>query len=151
MKTILAKQIYARMKAKDISTIQIEREAGLKAHAVRNILRGHSTRPGVDIVQAIARILNCAIDDLLQGQNIFTEDKKAKNREDIETQPYHPGLLIEAIKLVDKLVAKRKQKLTNHQALTCIEETYLHSIQKGDGKVDKDFAEWFIELMIDAR
>jgi len=33
------------------------------------------------------------------------------------------------------------------QVLTCVEETYLHSLQKGPNKVDKDFAEWFMGLM----
>ena len=145
--TVLAKQISARMKAKNISTIELEREAGLKAHAVRNILRGHSKRPAVDIVQAIARVLDCTIEDLLQGYDIFTEDENEATKEEVLNQPYKPGLLMETVKLVDSKVTKGKHRLTNKQVLICIEEIYLHSLQKGTQKVDQDFAEWFMEMV----
>ena len=147
MRTIVAKQIHARMKARNISTIELEREASLKPHAVRNILRGHSKRPSVDIVHAVARILECTVDDLLQGMNIFTDDKKGKTREELLEQSYKSGLLAETMILIDAKVSKEKHKLTTHQVLTCIEETYIHSLQKGLNKVDKDFAEWFMGLI----
>jgi transcriptional regulator with XRE-family HTH domain len=148
MRTIVAKQIHARMKARNISTIEIERQAGLKPHAVRNILRGHSKRPSVDIVHAVARILECTVDDLLQGMNIFTDDKKGKTREEFLDQHYKSGLLAETVKLIDAMMSKEKHNITVHQVLTCVEETYLHSLQKGLSKVDKEFAEWFITLVV---
>lgn len=148
MRTIIAKQIHARMKARDISTIEIERQAGLKPHAVRNILRGHSKRPSVDIVHAVARVLGCTVDDLLQGMNIFTDDKKGQTRDELLIQPHKAGLLAETVRFVDTKVSKEKLNLTVHQVLTCIEETYLHSLQKGLSKVDKDFADWFMGVVI---
>lgn len=146
LRTIIAKQIHARMKAKNISTIEVEKQAGLKPHAVRNILRGHSKRPSVDIVHAVARVLACTVDDLLQGMNIFTDDKEGKTREELLDQPYKSGLLAETMKLIDAKVSKEKHKLTIHQVLTCVEETYLYSLQNGLNKVDKDFADWFMGL-----
>ena len=147
MTTILAQQISARMKAKNISTIEVERAGGLKAHAVRNILRGHSRRPAVDIVQAIARVLECTIEDLLQGHDIFTENENGITKEEALNAPYKPGLLIETGKFIDTKVSKGKHTLTNQQILTCIEEIYLHSLQKATQKVDQDFAEWFMEMV----
>ena len=111
------------------------------------VLSGHSKRPAIDIVQAVARILECTVDDLLQGMNIFTDDKSGKKREEILEPPYNAGLLSETVKLIDLKISKGKHKLTIHQALTCVEETYLHSLRKGLNKVDKDFAEWFIGLI----
>ncbi|MBX9804818.1 MAG: helix-turn-helix transcriptional regulator [Alphaproteobacteria bacterium] len=147
MRTIIAKQIHARMKAKNISTVEIERQAGLKPHAVRNILRGHSKRPSVDIVHAVAHVLDCTVDDLIQGMNIFTDDKMGKTIEELLDQSYKAGLLTETVKLIDAKVKKENHNLTIGQILTCVEETYLHSLQKGLNKVDKDFADWFMGLV----
>jgi transcriptional regulator with XRE-family HTH domain len=147
MRTIIAKQIHARMKARNISTIEIEKQATLKPHAVRNILRGHSKRPSVDIVHAVARVLECTVDDLLQGLNIFTDDKKEVTREELLDQPYKAGLLAETVKIIDAIMSKGKHNLTVQQVLICVEETYFHSQQKGLNKVDKDFADWFMGLM----
>jgi transcriptional regulator with XRE-family HTH domain len=147
MKTIIAKQIHARMKAKNISTIEIERQAGVKPHAVRNILRGNSKRPSVDIVYAVARVLNCTVDDLIQGMNIFTDDKKGETREELIAQTYKAGLLAETVKLIDAKVNQGKHNLTVHQVLTCVEETYLQSLQKGVQKVNHEFADWFLQLI----
>lgn len=147
MTTVLAKQISARMKAKNISTIEMEREAGLKAHAVRNILRGHSKRPAVDIVQAIARVLECTIEDLLQGQDIFKEDENEATRDELLTHPYKPGLLMETVKFVDAKAKQGMENLSIQQILTCVEEIYLHSLQKEAEKVDQEFGEWFMEIM----
>ncbi len=38
MSTPLAKQIFVRMKAKNLSIASLEREAGVSAHSVQNIL-----------------------------------------------------------------------------------------------------------------
>lgn len=64
MNTSVAKQISVRMKAKNLSILMLEREAGLKNHAVRNILRGKSKRPSADILQAIADVLGCTVKEL---------------------------------------------------------------------------------------
>jgi hypothetical protein len=87
------------------------------------------------------------VDDLLQGMNIFTDDKKGKTREELLDQSYKAGLLAETVKLLDGKMTKENHILTVQQLLTCVEETYLQSLQKGLNKVDKDFADWFIGLI----
>lgn len=147
MTTVLAKQIAARMKAKNISTITLEREAGLKAHMVRNILRGFSRRPRIDIVHSIARILECTVDDLLQGQDIFTDDETGETRKELLTHEYKPGLLMDTLKLIDSKVKQGKHHLTNQQLLTCIEEVFVYSLQKNSKGVDEDFVDWFMDMV----
>jgi transcriptional regulator with XRE-family HTH domain len=148
MTTILAQQISARMKAKNLSTITLERKAGLKQHAVRNILRGNSNRPAVDIVQGVAAVLGCTMEGLLQGQGMFKEDKKAPTRKKLLEHPYKAGLFMDTVKLIDGMVTKQKHPLTTEQILTCVEETFFHALQKGAKKVDQAFAEWFMGMVV---
>ncbi|NOT59104.1 MAG: carboxypeptidase regulatory-like domain-containing protein, partial [Acidobacteria bacterium] len=55
-------------------------------------------------------------------------------------QTYYPNTEKEAEgKLIDAKTTQGKHLLTNQQVLTCIEEIYLHSLQKDAEKVDQDF------------
>ena len=65
MSTPIAKQIFTRMRAKNLTFYELQKKAGLKPHAVQNILRGKSQKPSAELLQAIARELGCTIEDLL--------------------------------------------------------------------------------------
>jgi transcriptional regulator with XRE-family HTH domain len=149
MSTQLAKQISARMRAKSLSVTMLEREAGLKTHAVQNILRGKSKKPSAELLQAVADVLGCTVKELLESQDIFDEDEASKSKNEILESPYeYPTLLQETVKLVNEKLHNNANSISTQQALTCMEEIYLHSLQKDPSKVDQDFAEWFIELMV---
>lgn len=148
MMTPIAKQISTRMKAKDISVRILEKEAGLKSHAVQNILRGNSKKPSAEILQAVADVLRCTVKDLLNKQEIFQEDETSELTQGLINNTYdHPALLLETVQWINEREAHNK--LTVKQALTCVEEIYLHSLRRDPTKVDQAFAEWFFELIID--
>ena len=143
-------QIEARMKAKSMSIVELENRAGLKTHAVRNILRGKSKSPSAVNLQAIADALGCSVKDLLTTPEAL-EDSLPTSLEEVLQAKYSKydkhGLFPEVIKAVDSIIQKRNNTLTIDQFLTCVKEVYLHSLQKDPTKVDKDFAEWFLGLM----
>jgi transcriptional regulator with XRE-family HTH domain len=148
MSTALAQQLSTRMKAKNLSASTLEREAGLKTHAVLNILRGKSKKPSAEALQAIATILGCTVADLLSNQDIFFEEEEGRPKSDLLTTFYdHPILLEDTIKLVNKKILQNEFHLTVQQVLTCVEEIYIHSLQKNLSKADQDFADWFMDLM----
>jgi len=150
MSTPLAKQIEARLKAKNLSVQTLEREAGLKAHAVQNILRGKSKKPSAELLQSIAEVLGCTIKELLGSPDIFQEEGQARTKKEVLEASYaHPELLEKMIKMVNKKAQERKSSLTNQQILTCIQEVYLHSLQKEPPQIDQEFVDWFIELMFE--
>lgn len=150
MSAQIAKQISARMKAKDISLSTIERKAGLKTHTVQNILRGKSKKPSAEIVQAIADVLGCTVKDLLNKQETFQENETSESTKEILNSTYdYPELLLETMQWINNRMQQEENKFTVKQVLTCIEEIYLHSLQKDATKVDQKFAEWFIDLMTD--
>lgn len=149
MSTQVAKQISVRMKAKNLSILMLEREAGLKSHAVRNIVRGNSKRPSADVLQAIADVLGCTVKDLLQNQEIFQEEDISESKNERLNDAYeHSDLYMDTVKFVNETLKQKNKKVTVQQALTCFEEIYFHSCQKDSSKVDKQFAEWWIDLVI---
>lgn len=150
MSTAIAKQISVRMKAKNLSILTLEREAGLKTHAVRNILRGKSKRPAADILQAVADVLGCTVKDLLQNQEIFQEEDFSESKEErLNTVYAYPALYVETVKFVNEAIQQRNEPATVKQAQTCFEEIYFNSAQKDPSKVDKAFGEWWIDLVLD--
>lgn len=148
MNTSVAKQISVRMKAKNLSILMLEREAGLKNHAVRNILRGKSKRPSADILQAIADVLGCTVKELLENQDAFQDDLSDAQSERLNESFCYPELYFDTVKFVNNLLQQKKSKATFQQAITCFEEIYFHSAQKDSSKVDEKFAEWWVELVL---
>lgn len=149
MSTSLAKQISVRMKAKNLTILTLEREAGLKTHAVRNILRGKSKRPSADILQAVSDVLGCTVKDLLQNKELFQEEDVLETKNDLLNEPYaYPHLYAETVRFVNEKLKGRDEVVTSKQAFTCFEEIYFHSAQKNPSKVDEEFGEWWIDLVV---
>lgn len=148
MSTPLAKQIEARLKAKDLSVTMLERAAGLKTHAVQNILRGKSKKPSAELLQSIADVLGCTIKELLSSPDIFHEEELVKTKREVLEAPYQqPEILEKIVKMVNKKVLERRGDLTNQQVFTYIQEVYLHSLQKEPPHIDQEFVDWYIDLI----
>lgn len=105
MRTQVAQQISARMKAKNISIMTLEKMAGLKVHAVRNIIRGNSKHPSGEILQAVSDVLGCTVKDLLTKQEIFEESGSTDSKEDIMDTP------CDSLDLLQKTVQFVEEKL----------------------------------------
>lgn len=150
MITPLARQILARLKAKNISVHTLEREAGVKPHAVVNIIRGASKKPSAELLQAVADVLGCTIRELLENKDIFKNEESAKTKTEILESSYEmPELLKNTLNIInDKLKGKEKNILIQ-QVLNCVEEIYIHSLQRTPPEIDKNFVDWYIGLMLE--
>lgn len=143
-------QIEARMKARNMSIVELESLAGLKTHAVRNILRGKSKNPSAVNLQAIADVLGCSVKDLLSTPEVLEESLPVSLEEVLQgkyTTYDKQGLFPKVTQAVNEFVQRQNKNLTVEQFLTAVKEIYLHSLQKDPTQVDKDFAEWFMSLM----
>ncbi|MDI9634217.1 helix-turn-helix transcriptional regulator [Geitlerinema splendidum] len=144
----IAQQIDVRMKAKDLSIMSLEAKAGVKPHAVRNILTGKSKNPSAVNLQAIADVLGCSVKDLLTTPTVLQEEETQPSLEELlEAKHVNSSLMEECVATIEDTLKKARKTLTNVQFLTCVREVYLHSLQKTSQKVNKEFAEWFIDLM----
>jgi len=150
MSTRLAKQISIRMKLKNLSVAALEREAGLKPQAVQNILRGKSKKPSAESVQAIADVLSCTVRDLIEDKGFFEEVMGSEESSSLVNDQYlHPKLWLKTVEAVNQKIAQTDVKLTTHQTLICVEEVFLHSLQKDSEEVDDAFVDWFIDLVVE--
>lgn len=144
----IASQIKERITQEGLTVYSLEKRAGLKPNAVHNILSGRSKKPSINIIQAIAKTLNCTVSDLIgeglttiafQEENINTSNISSeyiKNRE----------LYIKCLFYFSSLLNKKKLWLPKTQLLDCIDEIYFYSLKKGlNKKIDPHFVQWLID------
>lgn len=145
--TTIAQQIDARMKAKNLSVTHLEAKAGIKTHAVRNILSGKSKSPSAINLQAIADVLGCSVKDLLGAAAALQEEESLSLEDLLDAERVDSSLMGDCVVVIEDILQKTHKTLTNAQFLTCVREVYLHSLQKTPPVVNRDFAEWFMDLM----
>lgn len=149
MSAYLQQQIEDRMKAKSLTIYALEKKAGLNRNAVRNILQGFSKKPSVEIISAIAKTLDCTLDDLVgkneSNSNIASSKSinKAVSRNKV-SYIWKEDLYFEVVKTISKLVVDKGEGLNLEQVSGLINETYKYSINKNSETVDKDFCKWLI-------
>ena len=142
----ISQQIATRMKAKNLSIATLEREAGLKTHAVRNILRGKSKRPSAELLQAVADVLGCSVRDILTTQENFLQGENEEAH--VLNAPYtHREIFYETVQVLNQKIEEKNLILSVKQFLTCVEAVYLHALQREAPSVDSAFANWFVDLV----
>lgn len=136
MATLLQTRLKHLMQEKSLRTSDLEKLAGLKISAVRNILLGKTQHPKAETLQAIAEVLGCTVAELL--------GKDSSPQEDLNSSPKLecPQLFLESVKAFLSHLEKEEANLTLDQAWLIIKETYTYSSQNDPKKVDERFAKW---------
>ena len=80
--TILQHEIRTRMIAQGFNQKSLARAASLNETAVRDILKGRSRNPRIDTLEALARTLGCAVQDLT-GYGEPARIRKRTNQVDV--------------------------------------------------------------------
>lgn len=137
---ILQRNLKEKMMAKGFSAHNLERQAGLRPSAVQNILSGRSKSPGIDIVAAIAQILECPIDALIKDDPKDYNDFSSK-----VSQPWDGKLYSLSLDLVLKLLKEKELNASKDIALKYAEQVYNYSLAANRKAPDKSFAKWIIE------
>jgi transcriptional regulator with XRE-family HTH domain len=143
----LANQISSRVRAKNFSVASLEKIAELKSHAVRNILRGKSKRPSVEVLLTVADVHGCSINELMVKEEIFENTGYSGDKQIMLNSDYSPSDLMEqAVKVVKGKIHQKEKKLRLRQFLDCVEEIYIHALYK-DGGIDEGYEDRFIDLL----
>tara|TARA_A100000171_G_scaffold48132_1_gene55129 strand:+ start:1239 stop:1673 length:435 start_codon:yes stop_codon:yes gene_type:complete len=124
-----------------LSVQGLERKAGLKIHAVRNILTGQTKKPSAETLLAVSKALDCSISDLLDEVRPRNE-----NRETIQEIVFHKIDLLQ--KIIPDIIEFHQQNtlpLTNCDLMEAIEQIYTYSLKNNNGDYDSNFAKWFLE------
>lgn len=138
----LQEQIESRMQEKNLNARELERRAGLKISAVRNILSGQSKNPGIEVIAAIAKLLNCSTDELLgleQGK------AKAESTKQKVISIWDYSLYENCLKEVNNYLSQKNVKPQAEQILLFIREAYIYSLEGKDKKADLRFIKWIID------
>ena len=168
MNTVLQNNIKLQLNKKNISIAELERRAGLR-HAVINILRGRSKNPSIKIASAIAKELECSIEDLITepGSNPDSHTGFSTNNDidsnqntvpiDSIVQTDHNFTLdnqkdskldLELSKeisiIIHQVLEEKKITLDINNLVNCWLEIYNYCFASPAKIADKRFIEWFI-------
>lgn len=149
MKSALQNQITIRMKAKALSIAALEREAGLKINAVRNILSGQSRKPSAETLQAIANVLECSVRDLLDKEmtRVVLAPHITKNSDDV-IHEWLPSLFDACVHAIQNVFDTKKYIPSAEEMFFLVKEVYFYALEKNEKQVDHKFTEWLIERHI---
>jgi transcriptional regulator with XRE-family HTH domain len=138
----LQEQIENRMHEKNLNARELERRAGLKISAVRNILSGQSKNPGIEVIAAIAKLLNCSTDELL---GLEQDKSKAESTKQKIISVWDYSLYENCLKEVHNYLQSKNFKPQAEQILFFIREAYVYSLEGKDKKADLRFIKWIID------
>lgn len=146
----LQQKIMNHMEKNNISIHAIEKRSGLKRGAISNIIRGTSKNPSADTLVSISNFLDCSLDELIEREH--TEKKESsfleENKKSLSNTKWEANLFIEAVNVVEKeLNRKLISNLNLDRALIAINEVYTYSLNKNNGQIDKNFAEWLVSKL----
>ncbi|MBN9344181.1 MAG: hypothetical protein BGO76_00605 [Caedibacter sp. 38-128] len=152
MSGLLVNKLKKKIEEKNYSVAELERVAGLKGHAIRNILLGKSKKPNIEILQRAASVLGCSIVEFLDekelGQvNLVPQGRPAPvKKETILIK--NVSLYEQAVKLVFNIYQEKDYIPSTEQASYVINEIYAFAEKNQANKPDKAFAEWLISNCI---
>ncbi len=120
MKFLLADQLKKRMKEKNLSIREVERQADLKLNAVRNITRGIVKQPGAYTLKKIANVLDCTVDELLETHESILPPQILEKDTGLSLSLEDFDLFLKASNLVVHTAQKKGNKISLGQALNLI-------------------------------
>lgn len=148
MTSHLKQQIQERMEADQLTIYSLEKKAGLRRSAVRNILHGLSKNPSIEILQAIARALNCTVDDLMGPTSghpdMLPITARKPTPKSTSSHPWNEALYLDAVRTVSKLASERGLELPFEHIIHFIQEAYYYTLSKPSDTLDIEFCKWLM-------
>ena len=139
-------RITQKLKQSNFTVASIERNAGLGVSVLRNLLRGKSHNPRIETVIALAKALNCTVDDLLAETD--TSEKAFILPSFIEKNSFEEkinySLLGKCVSLIESITSD-KTPLNYLDFLKLLSEVYFFSLGKKEEIPDRAFALWALE------
>lgn len=140
---IIKEQIIARANNKRMSINALEREAQLKSSSIASIISGRSQNPNVFTIAAIAKILDCSVDDLLRPNAILEKSSTVHvvNNDNID---YIQTVLESNIREIAKCFASKKQTIDVDKLMQALKSACIFSMKKNITIADTEFVEWLL-------
>jgi transcriptional regulator with XRE-family HTH domain len=142
----IQEQLQTRMKDKNLTATELGRKAGLSSNAVRHILNGDSTNPGIESLSAISKLLDCSVDELIGRPTSQTymstvaELNKGKTK-----HTWNSSLYQSCSNEIQNHIQSKNYKPSLEQVLFFIKETYIYAIEGGSNTADLRFTKWIVD------
>ena len=143
---ILQEEIQVRMEDKNLTASELEKKAGLKMSAVRNILTGKSNNPGIEVLSAIARLLSCSVDELIgeTKSQSYISTIADLNKTKL-THAWNLELYQDCLNAIQHQIQIKNFKPTMEQILFFVKEAYIYSLEGKENKADMRFTKWIVD------
>ena len=133
------------MKKYNYSTVsELERNAGVKTNAIRNILNGTSKNPGIHTLKSLAKTLRCSVSELIDDSADIGSSIALKEESVVNVHLYKS-----VINCVLSLCDELDFKVTFPQTSFLTHEVYQYSAKEEMDEVDHRFARWFVEKYVE--
>ncbi len=135
---ILREKIKARLKEIRITVAEAERRSGIGPSSLRNFLSGRIKSPTLETITALSKTLESDLTDLLGKEGDLADSV-------FETADWDSDLFSNSTEYVKNVLESSRSIVQNKEALSAVKEIYKFSCTKGQNKVDKEFADWYLK------
>ena len=138
----IKEQILQRSNEHNLNISSLEKKAGLPRNSLRNLMDGGSTNPGIKSLVAIAKVLECGIDELLDKQ---LSSKKETNSKTSKHSKLLIGLLNETVASLETSIKRYNIQISFEEFIEFLFKAYIYALNKNSQKVSTAFIEGLIE------
>jgi transcriptional regulator with XRE-family HTH domain len=139
-------QIKTRLEKMNLTPTAFSKKAGLSESATRNIVYGRTANPSIEYMIAIAKSLDCSVNDLI-GDTTNQPFKKVSNNSNV-TRSWNYELYQDCLSAVSSYLQLKDHKLNYDQVMFFVKEAYIYSIEGSSNKADPKFIKWLVDSNI---
>lgn len=143
----LKSNILKNLELYNITIAELERRAGLKSCAVRNILDGRSKNPNIETLRAIAQEFNQNIDELINPNH----DLGDNHQDTIPQYGFDSLLFMKAYNEILNQIKQLSLQVSIDEMLEYIKQVYEYSIECNLKTIDERFVKYVLRQKIKAR
>lgn len=148
MDSALKRNIKTQLERNRLSISELERRAGLKPSAVRNILDGRSKKPNIEMLRAIAKQFDQGVDALISEEEdaLTGTNESSKSKYGFDTILYH-----DVFHELTRMIGENNIKVTIDEFQSYAKQVYDYCIESELTFIDKRFVKYTLREKIKNR
>lgn len=128
-----------KMRESNLTTSKLSEKSGEKFTYIKSVLNGRTQNPGALSLLALAKSLNCSIEELITGDPSATTNE----HKDLPIENYK--LFLAGANMIADLIEKNNIVINQGKFISSCNEVYLYALKKKWTEIDSDFVEWYLE------
>jgi DNA-binding Xre family transcriptional regulator len=139
MQSVQQKLKY-QMEKSGIKPHTLAKVAGVPESSIKNIVYGRSTKPSLELIDALAIKLNCKVSDLLSD-----DDQRINKKSKQEEGGVWDGMLyVSALQAVLEVAKLENMNLSRQEANSFAERVYQYAILNKEQNIDHKFTKYIL-------